>query len=473
MDKLGTDEANKFLKSIRDYKGMWSALDLKMVVKKNEGSYELLGMSAVLQEEALSGSDIFIDLSELQILHQTIELNDRKLTDFINNLIDDKIILENMIISVNNFSRYASATSYQHSATALAQKPEWPYIYLESVGNKPIREFIDENNINNQLIDSGYENLEDACKDLIGLEIGGGRYPIISIIALIYIMPSIQIEDNTLKLDLISHDSISCEDLTISYAAKASNEKKNGKFTFSKNDISQRDGVLVHFGKKEGIPLGTNSIKFWIIYKKNPIYTKAIYDIVGISSEIDSKWTAFNLLFTHIESGTIKTADEIFNKNLGLNAGRAEHGDRFELAILNLMSLAGFEVLFLGKGINSSGVDIIGFHPGEHKVLAISCTISNNIGDKIQTLLIQTNKLRAHFNDYEIIPVIISAISLKDIRITHIDDARNHQMSLVLTPEIKRIYEEIQKNNGKEIRDFVIKIMREKIPMNKNSGNIS
>ena len=116
---------------------------------------------------------------------------------------------------------------------------------------------------------------------------------------------------------------------------------------------------------------------------------------------------------------------------------------------INLMSLAGFEVIFLGKGINSSGIDIIGFHPSEHKILAVSCTISNNIGDKIQTILVQTNRLRAHLKDYEIIPVIIAAVSLNDIRSTHIEDARNHQMSLILSLEIKRIYEEIQRNNGK------------------------
>lgn len=326
MDELAQGEANKFLESIRDYKGMWSALDIKMIVKKNENDYELLGMSAVLQEEALSGSDIFIDLPELQILRKTIKLNDVKLTDFINNLKNDKIILDDMIICLNNFSRYISETSYKHSASALAQKPEWPYIYLESVGNKQVREFIDENSINDQLIDSGYENLEDACEDLINLRIGGGRHPVISIIALIYIMPSIQIKDRNLKLNLTSHDSISCEDLTISYAAKALKEKKKGKFTFSKKDISNSDGVIVHFSKEDSIPLGTNSIKLWIIYKGKPIYVKEIYGIIGISSEIDSKWTAFNLLFTHIESRTSKTADEIFRKNLGLNAGQVAHG---------------------------------------------------------------------------------------------------------------------------------------------------
>jgi hypothetical protein len=296
MDDRSIHEMDKFLGAISNYIGMWTVLDLKIAAIKKEDSYELIGMLAVFEDKLISAREILVDLPELLIIHKVIELNKDGIIDFINELKAAKIDLDGTKIHLNNFNYYRFGASLSHSASALAQKPDWPYTWLESTGNKPIREYIDEDKIKNQLIGSGYEDLMDAFEELIGLRIGGSHSPIINLIAPIYIMPNIQIRDEFIDLDLVSHISINVADLVISCAASSADATtKRGQVSFNEKDFISREDNFVHYCKKINLPVGIKSIKLWTIYKKTPIYEKNIYDSIGFSSEIDPKWKTINL----------------------------------------------------------------------------------------------------------------------------------------------------------------------------------
>jgi len=136
----------------------------------------------------------------------------------------------------------------------------------------------------------------------------------------------------------------------------------------------------------------------------------------------------------------------------------------FESAVLNLMSIAGFEVIFAGKGFDAQGIDILAFSPSSSDVIVISCTISNDIREKIRTLLPQINKLKNQLENYELIPAIFSPINPENIVHSDKENARKHKVSLLPSDGIREIYQTIQTTPVSKIKDIVLDYIKSRIP---------
>jgi hypothetical protein len=182
---------------------------------------------------------------------------------------------------------------------------------------------------------------------------------------------------------------------------------------------------------------------------------------------------AVKSLFSSKEAGKLIQWDEQFIKNLCLTEEKPKCDEKiFEFAVLNLISLAGYEVIFTGKGVNTKGIDMLAFRPESSNIIIISCTISNDIGNKIGTILPQINMLKKQLGNYKLIPVIVSPINDNDIRSTHKTDLAEHEIALLLSYDLKKIFDEIQKNSGKEFKDFFQNYILGKIPHKSRRGDM-
>ena len=72
--------------------------------------------------------------------------------------------------------------------------------------------------------------------------------------------------------------------------------------------------------------------------------------------------TVIHSLFSKRKGGVLQSGKLRFEEYLGLK-GEIKRSDGFEIAILNLMSILGFEVIFSGTGLDAQGVDVIALAP--------------------------------------------------------------------------------------------------------------
>jgi hypothetical protein len=469
VDANSKTQIDNFLTNLKKYPDMWDSLELRIVAKKESDSYVVLGMQGMFLRDALPIFEVLLDLDEVVLFRKIISINDQRLIEFLNELKNDIIKIDDLTLKLNNFWRYTSQIGDKYYHNYLNIDLSWPCLGLMSVGNKSVREIINEEITNSQLLEWGYRDLESASSNLINIAIGGSRYPLIYLIAPIYVKSQFEFKDGTLSATVKFHKSVDKEDLLITYNT---NENKPGRIQFASDDSVDKINDFIQVNKKESLSLTTKSITLWTLYKKDSIDENTIFNPFKQRLDRDPKLIAIKSLM-HREYGESESADEQFKRNLGLFRDRkGKSAEAFESAILNLMSLAGCETIFLGKGVDAKGIDILAFLPETNNIIVISCTISNKIDNKIETLLPQLNMLKKQLEDYQLIPAIFSPIAFEDTVFTNRTNLAEHQIALLLPDDINKIYEEIQKNSRKELREFLLKYIKDKIPFRTKPGGM-
>jgi hypothetical protein len=289
--------------------------------------------------------------------------------------------------------------------------------------------------------------------------VGGAYSPHIYLTAPIYIIADAQIKEDKLIFSVKCHRSVRLGDISISYGTEG-DTPKHGTINFAPSDMFSQQEDFDELQKIMDLPPRTKSIRFWTYYKDEEIDENWIHKLIEKIEEINPKWIVIEPLFSKRERGELTSGKRIFERNIGLET-KVPSEDAFESAILNLMSVAGFEVIFAGKGFAAQGIDILAFC--DSNVVVISCTIGNDIRKKIRTLLPQINKLKKQLENYELIPAIFSPSNPEDIIYSDKMDVHEHKVALLLSHEIKEIYQAIQTTSVSKIREFVLNYIKSKM----------
>ncbi len=138
----------------------------------------------------------------------------------------------------------------------------------------------------------------------------------------------------------------------------------------------------------------------------------------------------------------MQDAPKILRDSLGLDNQVKDVG-RLEVAVHALLGCAGLVCIFSGREWGIQGIDTIAFPPGMNKVLAISVTSTNNIGEKIRTMLPPINRLRKEMPDLPISPTIVAPIEPGDVVSSDQEDANTHGVQLVLRPQLEELLEAV------------------------------
>ena len=452
----------RFISETKKYANMWDTIEMKIVAIKGDNTYYLLGMHATLLANAIPVSEILLDLEDVIMLHEVKSVTHTELYDVIKGLENGIVKIGERELKLKDFGRFDFGRSHGHRRGPLDVGWDWPYFWLRAIGSKSVRELINEKEINTKLNKWGYEELYIACEENLGFRVGGAYSPHIYLIAPIYIIANAQFKEDKLIFSVKCHRSVRPKDVSISYGIEG-DAPKHDRIKFTTDDMVSQQEDFNELQKIIDLPSGTKSIRFWTFYKDEEIDKNWRPKPVEKIEEINPKLVAIESLFSKRERGELIEGKRIFERNLGLET-KVPDEKAFESAVLNLMSIAGFEVIFAGKGFDAQGIDILAFSPNSSDVIVISCTIGNNIGEKIRTLLPQINKLKNQLENYELIPTIFSPIKPEDIVYSDKMNACEHKVSLLLSDDIRKIYQTIQTTPVSKIKDVVLDYIKSRIP---------
>lgn len=100
----------------------------------------------------------------------------------------------------------------------------------------------------------------------------------------------------------------------------------------------------------------------------------------------------------------------------------------------------GFSIFFLGKPVAKKGIDIVAICPDSNKTLVVSVHISNDVHEKLRTLLPELNRLRSTLQDIQIVPVIFLPVNYEDLLKSDRMDARAGGVGLILRTHIEELF---------------------------------
>ena len=446
----------QFTTEAEKYEGMWCVMEMKVAAMKDESFYFLLGMHESILANEQPISEILLDLENVVLLREVKDINKNQLKEIISDLEEGIVKIGGKVLKLKNFDKSYFGRSRSHRRGPLDVQWDWPYFWLRASGKSDV---IKEEEIKVKLNKCGYEDLWNACEENLGFMVGGAYSPHIYLTAPIYILADAQIKENKLIFSVKYHKSVRSEDISISYGIEG-DTPKHSRISFAPSDISSQKDDFYELQKIIDLPPGTKSIRFRTYYKDEEIDENWIHKLIEKIEEINPKWIVIEPLFSKREGGELTSGKRIFERNIGLET-KVPSGDAFESAISNLMSVAGFEVIFAGKGFAAQGIDILAFCYLD--VVVISCTIGNDIREKIRTLLPQINKLKEQLENYELIPAIFSPSNPEDIIYSDKMDVHEHKVALLLSHEIKEIYQAIQTTSVSKIREFVLNYIKSRM----------
>jgi hypothetical protein len=117
--------------------------------------------------------------------------------------------------------------------------------------------------------------------------------------------------------------------------------------------------------------------------------------------------------------------------------------DAFELAIANVFSSLGYNVLFGGTLLQTTGVDFVALDETRATAFAVSVTIGNDVADKVRTwLLVKASISDALSPVWDLRPVIIMAQELQAIPAIAKTSAFDEDVQLITAEQIQCLREE-------------------------------
>ena len=96
--------------------------------------------------------------------------------------------------------------------------------------------------------------------------------------------------------------------------------------------------------------------------------------------------------------------------------------------------------------------------------MAISVTTSNNVGEKIRTLLPQLYKLRNQLTGFDIVPAVIAAVELDEIVDSDRKDAAAHGISLILRPQMADLFDALLRYPQDDLARLIDSTLRQNVP---------
>ena len=459
MEERTENQFKLYWAQVRKYVNTWDAIEINaLAIKGDNNVYYLQGLHATLITNVIPMYEILLNIENVIMLHEIKSLTKEILKEIIFGLEKGYVKIGEYELRLEDYSQFDFNKSKGHNRGPIDVTWNWPFIWLRAYGNHSVGKRFDEDIINRNFNRWGYEDLRTACIENLGFSVGGGQSPSIHLISPMYISSNAQIEEDKLVLTFKCHKSIDLQDISASYHIEGDSHQHEQIYFNGKDKYSEIEN-FIEIVKTIDIPINSKSVRYWTFYQDDKIdenwTTAPIEKIVRNAEEINPIWKVMDLLYSRTEQGNKIQGTEIFKKNLGIESEVSDE-KRFEIAVSNLMSLAGFQIVFSGKGFELTGVDTLAFSIETQEVLVISSTIANNIGDKVRTLLNQINKLEKELEGFDLIPSILSPIEKEIVKKSDFDDAEYHKIALLLNFEIKRIFEKIQTTPVSEIKQVIL-----------------
>ena len=260
--------------------------------------------------------------------------------------------------------------------------------------------------------------------------------------------------DDHLRIVLRCSPSLKAEDLSAGYEITlnylGNRQVQRGKLDFL--DASRiEDAVTFTLVKELDLLPQAESVFIWLFHsnQKDPLY--ALRVLKPATAKTNPVWGAMNLVLSRREGGQVLYAEELLRRSLGLTSRVTDSG-RFESAVHNLLGCLGYSCIFTGREWGTEGIDTLAFGPELDKVLAVSVTTSNNIAEKIRTMLPQLENLKRGVENVTVIPVICASITSDSVMHSDWENLKAHKISLLLLPQLQQMVDDILRLPMLEVR---------------------
>ncbi|MEW6142467.1 MAG: hypothetical protein AB1597_04825 [Chloroflexota bacterium] len=447
---MNSSAFEQFLEQLARYPSMWDCLELKAVGATKGESLFLLALSCTLSVALHPSREVLLETPELIMVKEIKPLTE--LRSVLNGLTSGSVLISDRPFVADGFTAF-ECRMWGGGGQGWVDTT-YPYVLLYSTG-KSVRELVDDSAIYRSLEQWGYRYLWDVSQEKVGFPVGGAHVSHIRFIAPIYLEANAAFVDNHLRIVLKCSPSLKTEDLSAGYEITlnylGNRQVQRGKLDFL--DASRlEDAVSFTLVKELDLLPQAESVFIWLFHstQKDPLY--ALRVLKPTTAKTNPVWGAMNVVLSKREGGQILYAEELLRRSLGLTAKGTDSG-RFESAVHNLFGCLGYSCIFTGREWGTEGIDTLAFGPGlDDKVLAVSVTTSNNIAEKIRTMLLQLENLKRGIGNIAVIPVICASITSDCVLHSDWVNLKAHNISLLLLPQLQQILDDILRLPLPEVR---------------------
>ena len=458
---IGAEAFDQFRGEVEKYPSMWDSLELKAVAAAKDGSFYLLGLHCTLASDPRPGTELLLDTPELFMVRQVEPF--ARLWSLMEEVATGEITLATRTVRVEGFTHY-ERTNWSGNGQGWVDL-SYPYVLLHAYG-KSASHLVSEPDISRMLLSYGYRDIASVAQEKLGFPVGSNYSTRVYFVAPIFLDASAAFDAERLRLVLSCSPSINMGDLSASSEATMNfdgkRETRRGKIELA--DAVRADESLGYSAvtEIELLPQAESAV-IWVFHpsREEPLYALRTEKPTTIQS--NPIWGATKLVLSRRSGGQTQDAERILHESLGLDKNPKDP-DRLEAAVHTLLACAGYRCVFTGRAWGIQGIDTIAFSPSGKKAVAISVTISNNIGEKIRTLLPALNRLRNESTGIEHVPAIFSPVDPTEIMDSDRRDAAAHGVSLVLGPEITKLLNALLNLPQDKFSEFMDSIVRTKVP---------
>lgn len=455
MEKQSPD---RFLAEVAKYPSMWDSIELKFVGAKRGDSICLLGLQGTLSTNTSPPAykELLFETPDVVMIREIVPITE--LSNLMQGLMGENATIGSTPVTLEGFSQF-DCRQWGGGGKGLLST-QYPYVLFYSYG-KSVSELVSESDIGNKLLQWGYRSLRELCQEKLGFPVGGGNSTRIELIMPIYLSAEADFVDTQLRLVLRCHPSLTISDLSASYEMSlevlGKQETKRGAINFSERDRMQEGFGYSLVNQTDLLPQ-VKSAMIWVFHRSRnePMYALSVRKLS--TTDLNPAWVALQFLLSRYQEGQLISGEDIFQEKLGLK-GEVKDLYRFEAAVTDLLACTGYVCLFTGHAFGIRGIDILAFSRDYLEAVVASITTSNNLGEKITTLVPQLNTLKDRLKDVTLRPAIFAPIRLEDVVYGDEQDAKAHEIALVLLPEIQGLFDVITRLSMTEARSSLNSIL--------------
>lgn len=459
MNKI--EAINCFSGTTVPYRKMWKSIEARICALKKDNSYDLLSARIFLSANEIEKRRVLVEQDGLDIAMWIENIPINHLDELLCQLRDSKMLSigeRNLNLNLYENSTEWACEKYSGRYRGFLEL-EYPYIALNTGATKIDQ--IDWNTIEKQLNRFGYENLHKTAFENLEFYVGGAYTPQIILAAPIYLkINGLKPKDSSLKVCVESHNSVALADISLSCEIKYEQNDKittlNKRVEISNSAITENNDSLEVIVKEINAGGWIAEARVWLHDK----WTSEPIDSDWVRQErIPKEGVGWKMLAPLLEE---KRASESIDghrqlrRYLCLDYHDPTLGKYFELAVSYLLGSIGFSILFLGNPIAKKGIDIAAIDI--NRIFLVSVHISNDIHEKLRTLIPEINRIRGYFQDSQITPLIFSPVNYDDILNSDKIDARSGKVGLILRSHIEEIFNIASTLGATEARQKVVEL---------------
>ena len=427
------------------YRSMWETIEARICALRKDDSFCLLSMRVFLTDEETSDVRILLDHPGLDVVMWVDKVEARYLDQLLLQLRDSSsLTFGSRVLDLEIFeNRHWDCRRYSGRYRGYMGL-DCPYVLLSTSG-KSFGDVAKWSDLEAQLRRHGYSDLAHTSEENLGFPVGTSYSTQIALVAPIYLnFKTVEVEDNCLTISVESHSSVPLEDMTLSYEVKYEEEGKartlNDRTIFVEDDIAERADRFIILSKRLNVNARIVEARIWLYDK----WTTEPIDSAWVRQEAIPResvaWRILGPLLEERHRAVVIDGHAKLREYLCLDYHDPTLGREFEVALSHLLGSMGFSVFFLGQPLPKKGIDIVAVCPDSSRTLLVSAHASNDIHEKLRTLVPEFHRLKDALQGVQLTPVLFSPVRIDDILASDRSDAEKHRVALVLNSQIEELF---------------------------------